>query len=43
LQERTLCALPILARQGLSLLDALEERAHGFVGPGGACHHLAFL
>ena len=43
LQERTLCALPILARQGLTLLDALEERARGFVDSGGACHHLAFL
>ncbi|HMD31068.1 MAG TPA: bacillithiol biosynthesis BshC, partial [Candidatus Acidoferrales bacterium] len=43
LQERTLCALPILARQGLTLLDALEEHAHGLVGPGGACHHIAYL
>ena len=43
LQERTLCALPLLARQGLELLDALEERSHGFVGAGGACHHIAFL
>ncbi|HKM89505.1 MAG TPA: bacillithiol biosynthesis cysteine-adding enzyme BshC [Candidatus Acidoferrales bacterium] len=43
MQERTLCALPILARHGLGLLDALADRALAFVGPGGACHHVAFL
>jgi len=43
MQERTLCALPILARHGLGLLDDLQERALPFAGPAGACHHLAFL
>jgi uncharacterized protein YllA (UPF0747 family) len=43
LQERTLCALPILARHGLSVLDALTERASGLVTQGAACHHLAYL
>jgi len=43
LQERVLCALPILARHGLGLLDALQDRALAFVGPGGACHHIAYL
>ena len=43
LQERTLCALPILARQGLDLLDALQEHSHGIVNPGGPCHHVVYL
>jgi len=43
LQERTLCALPILARHGIGLLDALADHALSFVGPGSACRHLAFL
>jgi len=43
LQERTLCALPILARHGLSVLDSLTERSADLSGLTASCHHLAFL
>ena len=44
LQSRTVCALPILARQGLELLDALEQRTLCDANPAGApCHQIVFL
>ena len=43
LQERTVCALPILARHGLEILDALAERANAFSDPSPNCHHLVYL
>jgi bacillithiol biosynthesis cysteine-adding enzyme BshC len=43
LQERALCALPILARHGLTVLDQLTARASGYVTQAAACHHLAYL
>ena len=43
LQERTLCALPILARHGLSVLDSLLDHAADLSDPTAACHRLAFL
>ena len=43
LQERTLCALPILARHGLSVLDSLLDHAADLADPTAACHRLAFL
>jgi uncharacterized protein YllA (UPF0747 family) len=44
LQSRTVCPLPILARHGLELLDALEERSGSAIGsPGAACHQVVFL
>ncbi|HTQ86357.1 MAG TPA: bacillithiol biosynthesis cysteine-adding enzyme BshC [Candidatus Solibacter sp.] len=43
LQERTLCALPILARHGLSVLDSLLDHAADLADPTAACHRLAYL
>lgn len=43
LQERTLCALPILARHGLSVLDSLVEGSATLANLTAACHHLAYL
>jgi len=43
LQERSVCALPILARHGLEILDALAEHANAFSDPSPDCHHLVYL
>ena len=43
LQERSLCALPILARHGLSILDFLTERSANLSSLTAVCHHLAYL
>jgi bacillithiol biosynthesis cysteine-adding enzyme BshC len=44
LQSRTVCALPILARHGLGLLDALEERVLAQGSPArGPCHQIVYL
>ncbi len=43
LQERTLCALPILARHGLAVLDSLLERSASLDNLTSACHYLAYL
>jgi hypothetical protein len=39
LQERTLCFLPILAAQGMGLLDELGER----ITPGATQHQVLYL
>ncbi len=43
LQERTVCALPILARHGLQILEALLDRSNAFSDPAPNCHHLVYL
>ena len=42
LQSRNVCALPLLARQGLELLSALEEPVLGGADAA-ACHQIVFL
>ena len=44
LQSRSVCALPILARQGLEMLDVLQERVLCADHPAGApCHQIVYL
>jgi len=43
LQERAVCALPILARHGMEILDALLDRSNAFSDPTPNCHHVVYL